>query len=511
MVSVARVHAREAVRTVQAVPELMRDVLRGAHIQNRRLEITDLQAFKGCLPNLAANVADFGAKSASEPVKAMSAWIINQAAQRLGVRLNSPNALYAAVAEGKITQRFAVPAVNIRGNTLDTARALFSAAKEQNVGALIIEVARSEIGYTNQAPREFAAVVQAAAILEGFEGPLFLQGDHIQLNAEKVGKGAEEAAKERAAHSALIRDCVMNGFGSIDLDMSPFERRNKSELSFDEQQSQNYALTAEKVLEVRRLQQELGLPYTVMLGGETGEVGKMNTRKEDIEAYAQGLIREINRLQAETGLTLEGIRKIAVQTGTSHGGVTLSDGSVAEVKIDFNVLAMAREVGKQFGWAGPVQHGASTLPDEAFTEFVKNGAAEVHLATGFQDILYDRGIAKVAELQARIERYMAANMLKEWKEGKTFAQFARDTRKKTNGPFKLEIWTLPEDIRESVSETLRSKFSFLLGALGVNDTRGIVAQYVRDVEFQLPYPELAETTTVEVAGGKDEGGTGLAD
>jgi hypothetical protein len=130
----ARIHPVNAIRTVKTTKYLTGSVLKGATIANRRLNITDLEAFKSSLPTLAANVADFGDKSAPEPVKAMSAWIINEAAQRSGVKLNSPNALYTAVAEGKIISQFAVPAVNIRGNSLDTARALFAAAIEDKVG-----------------------------------------------------------------------------------------------------------------------------------------------------------------------------------------------------------------------------------------------------------------------------------------------------------------------------------------------------------------------------------------
>src|SRR5512137_2842081 len=90
------------------------------------------------------------------------------------------------------------------------------------------------------------------------------------------------------------------------------------------------------------------------------------------------------------GEAFKGISKISVQTGTTHGGVPLADGSVAKVKIDFEVLeklsAMARS---EYGLAGAVQHGASTLPDEAFDRFPAVATAEIHLATGFQNIIYD--------------------------------------------------------------------------------------------------------------------------
>src|SRR5262245_63613278 len=67
----------------------------------------------------------------------------------------------------------------------DTDRAVIRSAKKLNAGAFIFEIARSEIGYTEQRPHEYAAVVLAAALRERFVGPLFIQGDHVQTNAKK--------------------------------------------------------------------------------------------------------------------------------------------------------------------------------------------------------------------------------------------------------------------------------------------------------------------------------------
>ena len=362
------IHASSAVRTFyRSVPELMQHIGGSAHIQaaEEKLVINNRSEFLAHLPTIAANAVDFGTRGAPIWVNEISAWMINQGAQQFGVKLNSPDAFYKAIAEGKVEKRFAIPAFNIRGATLDTARAMFAAAKENNVGALIVEISRSEMRYTAQIPQEFSAVIQAAAMLEGWEGPLFLQGDHIQLNAEKVRQGGAIMEGEIVQHKVLIHQLLDAGFGSIDLDMSPFERRDEA-VSFDEQQKENYKLTVERILMVRRLEREMRIPYTVMLGGETGEVGKLNTRREDIVAYAEGMKRLLAKAQAELGMPVEGIRKIAVATGTTHGGITLPDGSKAPVDIDFGVLAMARKVALEYGWAGPVQHGASTLPEENF-------------------------------------------------------------------------------------------------------------------------------------------------
>lgn len=497
------IHSPDMVRTYQSRTDLL-GTLRGAGISNQRLVINDRAMFTQFdLPRLAANVADFGDKSASKSVQALSAWIIGEAAPQLGVHLASPQEVYVAIAEGKILKTMSFPAVNTRANTLDTARALFRAAIDNNVGALIVEIARSETGYTNQAPREFAAVVKAAAMIEGFTGPLFLQGDHVQLDAKKFAKGPEAAAKEIAAHSALLRAFLEEGFGSIDLDMSPFEKRDQEQLSHDEQQADNARLTAEKILETRQIEAQLGTPWTTLLGGETGEVGKKkNTSREDLEAYARGIQLNMERLGIDPRF---GIRKIAVNDGTSHGGVPLPDGKVAtDIAIEFSILKMATEYGRQFGWAGSVQHGASTLPENAFSLFPANGAVEVHLATGFQNITLDSGAYRVKGMQARIERHVVDKHLSEWdweKKGQTIAQFLYSTRKKATGPFKLALWTMPEDVRAAVAEDLYNQFSFLFEQLGVRDTRELVAQNTTILEFHRPYP--AEEQAAVVLGPSD--------
>ncbi|HBA38836.1 MAG TPA: aldolase, partial [Deltaproteobacteria bacterium] len=105
--------------------------------------------------------------------------IVRESARALGIQPASILPLYEAMGRGEC-KGFTVPAINIRGLTYDMARAVFRAALLNQVGAVIFEIARSEIGYTAQRPSEYAHVVIAAAIKEGFTGPLFIQGDHFQ-------------------------------------------------------------------------------------------------------------------------------------------------------------------------------------------------------------------------------------------------------------------------------------------------------------------------------------------
>ncbi len=507
------VHKSSAVRTFKTNRDLTAN-MRGAQVKGQRLVVDDAVALRASMPMLAANVADFGRRSAPAPVRAMAAWIIGEAAQELGAKVASPNALYAAMADGKLDERapFTIPAINVRGDSLDTARAVFRAAIDGNVGPLTLEVARSETGYTAQSPMEYAAVMQAAAMMEGYEGPFFLQGDHVQLKAKAVRAGGEAEATERATHSNLIKAFMAAGFGALDLDMSPLEdrRADESDLSWDAQQRENYTATAVCTAMVRQLEQQMGLPWSVLVGGESGEVGKMNSRDVDLIAFGEGFQRvypgELERLGLPTDA--EGVRKIAVQSGTSHGGVPLPDGSVAQVKLDMAVLKKAREVSRRFGWAGGVQHGASTLPNEAFNLFPANGAVEVHLATGFQNQLYD--LAITGALRGRIYQYLVQNFRSEWKEadGQTWEQFVYKTRKKGLGPFKRTIWTIEDSLRQAAADALTAQFAFLFGELGVRDSQDLLA-HVDTPEFHLPFPEATGTAMVEV--GKGESDAGLAD
>src|SRR5439155_12060649 len=78
------------------------------------------------------------------------------------------------------------------------------------------------------------------------------------------------------------------------------------------------------------------------------------------------------------------------QTGTSHGGVVLPDGSIANVQLDLAALkALSQDARAKYGLGGAVQHGASTLPPEAFSQFPQCEAVEIHLATNFQTIVMD--------------------------------------------------------------------------------------------------------------------------
>jgi fructose/tagatose bisphosphate aldolase len=377
---------------------------------------------------------------------------------------------------------------------------VFRAARRLNAGAFILEIARSEIGYTEQRPHEYAAVMMASALREGFRGPIFLQGDHVQVNAKKYASADREA--EIDTLRALIREEIAAGFYNIDIDTSTLVDLDKPTL--DEQQAVNCELAAAFTAFIR---QHEPAEVTISVGGEIGEVGGKNSDVHELRAFMRGY----NAALARLGADLTGISKISVQTGTAHGGFVGADGKVrTDVKIDLETLReLSRVAREEYGLAGAVQHGASTLPAEAFDAFPEVGACEIHLATNFQNMVYDHPQLP-ASLRDEMYAWIREHAQEERKAKDTEEQFLYKARKKAIGPFKKQLWNLPADIRQALGQALEDQFAFLMTKLRVNQTAQVVAQHVTP-SATMPTREAA----VVAAGGKitaaERKAEGLAD
>ena len=235
---------------------------------------------------------------------------------------------------------------------------------------------------------------------------------------------------------------------------------------------------------------------TVSIGGEIGEVGKENSTEGELRAYLDGLRRELAKTGAG-GSNGVAISKVSVQTGTSHGGTVNPDGSVAAVAVDFGVHERLGVVARQeYGLAGTVQHGASTLPDEDFHRFREVEVAEIHLATGFQNLLYEHP-AFPRSLHEQIEQWCFGNALAERKPDQTDQQFVYTTRKKALGPFKRQLWDL--ESKDEILAAQRRKIAYLFTELRVNDSREMVERYIYPVALHRPIPEATRAALAEAS------------
>src|SRR5215471_12721927 len=459
-------------------------------------EMTD--AVKPAATVLVDRLAWTAAFGADPEIKGTARWIIRSLAAAAGIRPASIHDLYFAMGRNE-AGGFTVPAINVRAMAYDTARAVVRSAKKLNAGAFIFEIARSEIGYTEQRPHEYAAIVLAAALREGFTGPIFIQGDHVQTNAKKYN--SPDRDKEIETLRALINEEIAAGFYNIDIDTSTLVDLDKPTL--EAQQEVNVMLAAD-FTEFIRKHEPRGV--TISVGGEIGEVGGKNSDIHELHAYMKGYNAAIKKRG-----NYAGISKISVQTGTAHGGFINADGSVRkDVKIDLATLeVLSRAAREDYGLGGAVQHGASTLPPDAFDAFPRAGACEIHLATDFQNMIYDHP-SFPADLKAQMYDWVRANATEERKPKDTEEQFIYKARKKAIGPFKKQMWSMSESARQAIGASLEERFTFLMKQLKINDTAAAVAKFVKTPA--LPIDRDAE---IAAAGGKitaaERKAEGLAD
>jgi fructose/tagatose bisphosphate aldolase len=448
-------------------------------VSDGRLTVSRPEALASSGMDALARAAVFGDPEEREYAR----WMIWELGQAVGVQPASINDLYLARGRGEV-HGFTVPAINVRGDAYDTARSIFRTAISMKAGAFILEIARSEIAYTGQRPAEYVSAMLAAALREGFRGPVFIQGDHFQVNHKKY---AADPKPEVDAVKALVREAVGAGFYNIDIDTSTLVDLSRKTLA--EQQRLNYEVGTDILRTVREVQPR---GVTISVGGEIGEVGTQNSTVEELEAFMDGF-------NAALPAGMAGLSKISVQSGTSHGGVVLADGSIADVKLDLDTLEkLSRVARERYGLAGAVQHGASTLPDSAFHNFPKRETAEIHLATNFQNMLFDH---LPAALRDEIYRWLGDNAKDERKSTDSDEQFFYKTRKKALGPFKEKLWNMPADAKRSLAAAYNAKFRFLFEQLAIGNTADMVARYVKPPKQHRVMP--VDATPAHVAAPDD--------
>jgi fructose-bisphosphate aldolase class II len=458
---------RDFVMTPEAT--LDRTLRPAASVAGGQVAVRDAAALASTKMDELARLAVFGGAGERDWAR----WTIWELGQQVGVRPASIHDFYMARGRGEI-RGFTAPAINVRGMAYDTARSIFRTAVKLEAGAFLLEIARSEIAYTDQRPAEYVAVMIAAALREGFRGPVFLQGDHFQVNAKKY---ATDAAAEVNGVKQLAREAVAAGFFNIDIDTSTLV--DLAHDTLDAQQRLNIEVGVDISRCVRALEPR---GVTISLGGEIGEVGTSNSTVLELRAFMNGY----NRALAAAAPGMVGLSKISVQSGTSHGGVVLADGTIRDVQLDLGTLEELGKVARaEYGLAGAVQHGASTLADSAFHNFPRTETAEIHLATGFQNMLYEH---LPAALREEIYAWLRANAGDERKAKDTDEQFFYKTRKKALGPFKPALWSLDAETRARLARAYDDKFEFLFTQLGVPGTAADVERHVKTAPMHRRAP-----------------------
>ena len=414
--------------------------------------------------------------------KTTARWLIWNIAISAGVIPASIEGLYLARGQGKIDKLFTVPAINIRTLTFDFSQTLFSVAKQKNVGAVICEIARSEMGYTDQSPEEYSICILAGAIKAGWKGPVFIQGDHFQVKAAAMGI-AKSGELEKL--TALSAEAMVSGFYNIDIDASTLV--DLSKISIDAQQRPNIDATWELAGFIRSNAPQ---GVSVSVGGEIGHIGGKNSTLDDFKAFMGGLY---DRWTINAPL----LSKVSVQTGTSHGGVIDANGHVQDMHIDLDIIKEISDFGRaEYGIGGAVQHGASTLPDDKFHVFPNYHALEIHLATGFQNLLLDHPKFP-QEITLSMHNWLKTHKTADEEDSWSDEQFYYRTRKKAMGAFKQMLWHIDAPVKKALFGSVAQRLEFLFGQLGVEDTLDVVQTYVKTPKLPRSLESFGKTSVTK--------------
>ncbi len=452
------------------IKELIELVDNSLSVDGANVKVLDAKKFKKNIEKLVERSA-----LASDATAGWSRYLIRAAALELGIYPASIHDLYMARGRGDAPMTFTTPAFNLRALSFHAACAMFRAASKINAGAFIFELARSEMSYSAQRPSEYATNIFAAAVAEGFVGPVFIQGDHFQVSAKRY---AADSEAELQAVRDLSIEAIAAGFYNIDVDTSTLVDINLP--TVEEQQALNSRLSAEFSAFIRS-NEPAGV--TISIGGEIGEVGTVNSTEPELRAYMDAYNEQMKTLAPGK----PGLSKISVLTGTSHGGTVLADGSIAKVTIAFDVLRdLSRVSRKEYGMGGTVQHGASTVAEENFNKFVQNEAIEVHLATNFTTMFFDN---VPADFKQEMYAWLDANNAGDRKPGMTDEQFYYKTRKNAVGPFKAKSYALPEAEKEKLGKAWEAQFGKLFNLLGVKDTKQYTDKFIKSTKVA---PVLAD-------------------
>jgi hypothetical protein len=141
----------------------------------------------------------------NEKVRYFLCWLIRQAASECAIYPASLAGLYAKAGRGQIP-KFILPAATLRHIPYAASRAAFRAAREAGSGAVVFSLSPEP----TLSPVDYATCLLAAALREGYEGPLFFEADHL----------CAEAAEDVSRLQDGIEEALAAGFFNLLFDLS---------------------------------------------------------------------------------------------------------------------------------------------------------------------------------------------------------------------------------------------------------------------------------------------------
>ena len=317
-------------------------------------------------------------------------------------------------------------------------------------------------------PTEYVAVLIGAALREGYTLPLFIQGDHCQVNAKKYAGDPEGEVGEV---KKLIAEEVAAGFYNIDVDTSTLV--DLSRPTPRGAAARQLRARAEITAFIREQEPE----------GVTVSVGGGDRRGGPQEQHGGGAARLHARLHAPRwtgcGVTrgaeqdLGADRHLARRRGAARrhhrGGQARPRGAGGAFQ------GGAPDVRHGGGGAARRQHAARATPSATFPRIE---TCEIHLATNFQNIVFDHPKLP-AELRKRDVR-LAGRERRRASARTATPRSSSTTRRgrRPSGRSRTSAGRWPQDVRDAIAADLERTFRFLFEQLNVNGTETLIDRFI---------------------------------
>ncbi len=393
----------------------------------------------------------------SERVRYFLAWLIRQAAAGNAIYPASLKGLYAMAARGQ-TPKFTVPAVSLRAMTYAGGRSAFQAAWETGTGALVFNL--DGAAKPAQSPLDYATCLLAAAIREGYEGPLFLEADflHAQPVTDEAAHGDElERLKE------LAEEALNEGFFNLEFDTTRLENLTLPDPT--EQEQACYLDCAALASFVRQTEP----------GGVGSAIGIRFNCHGDLE-------HRVQRLRAfMTGFETEFTSRAGHVPGISKFNLNIRGEEDLGMAVDFAEVAL-----REYWLPTSVGQEGAALPDDLIEAVVDLPFVEVHLGSRLEERIFDHP-AFPAQLRQAMQRWIEA-CASARQAGQSDEDLRLAMRPLAYEQFKRELWDLPGQTQEAIMADLKADLVEIIRRLRVEDSIHLVIDAVTIQQTELPRP-----------------------
>lgn len=375
-------------------------------------------------------------------VRSLAHQLIKAIANDLGIFPTSLQALYEARRRTEYLGK-TVPRLAAHGLTYDMARAAFRTMKRSSTAICLFELPVETLPIAESHLQDFCSSVLAAAIKEGFYGPLFLQLGDIRYQADAFINNPQQYHQQ--LHQ-LLQLGMANGFLNFAVDTTALPHEGFAEMA-------SFSNTLNEWQQGDRL-----LAHGAALGDLPSGEAALNSLCANLDTYFEHLKKEGNKAHplCKLGVKIKG---------------DLANSRVAVEKLRDLIVS-------KYAFAGLTIDHLLHLSERNLRDLATWQALEVNVSELLYDRLFDSHHFP-KEIIVEMRHFLTDACRHEWHVSESEEEFVHRLRHRTFAPFKKMFWEIPAATREKIGLELERTFASLFQWLGVTETVTLVRDKVR--------------------------------